>query len=410
MAVIDPAGNGSSDLVYATYLGGNGDENGWDIALDDEGFVYVTGETSSTDFPTTVNSFQPSRTDSTTAAFMTRIDPAGNGLNDLDYSTYLGSNDNSDYGHGIAVDGLGYVYLSGYTYSANFPTMHTLQQKAVDSSADAFVAKIFPAANGSNDLIYSTYLGGSSDDRGHSIALKTNGDAYVTGMTSSSDFPEKNAIQIVSGGNHDAFITRLNFNDTDSQLQLVYSTYLGGSNTDSGWHIAVDDMGNTYVTGSSGSPDFPTTPDGYQISSGGGTDVFVAKISGGTVWYVKPVGAGLQDGTSWDDAFSAIQDAIDAAGEGDEIWVAEGIYILNQNILVNKAVAIYGGFDGTETDRNQRNWSNHVTTVDGNNSVTQCFVITANATVDGFTITAGGGYLHMALRFKPAIHPRHMGC
>jgi len=204
-------------------------------------------------------------------AFVTKLNPAGGFV----YSTYLGGS-GADAGESIAVDTAGNAYVTGFT-SGNFPTTAgAFQTTFGGGSFDAFVTKLNPAGSA---LVYSTYLGGSSADLqiagDHPIAVDAAGNAYVTGRTSSSNFPTANPIQFTfGGGSFDGFVTKLN----PSGSSLVYSTYLGGSGFDSGFGIAVDTSGNAYVTGLTDSSNFPTTVGTFQTALAGGIDAFVAKI------------------------------------------------------------------------------------------------------------------------------------
>jgi hypothetical protein len=266
-----------SALLYSTYLGGNGSDEGYGIAVDASGNAYVTGFTSSTNFPT-ANAFQSTLAGSNNA-FITKINASGSALV---YSTYLGGSA-SDGGNAIAVDTSGNAYVTGFTSSTNFPTANAFQSTLAGSN-NAFITKI--NASGSA-LVYSTYLGGSASDGGNAIAVDTSGNAYVTGITSSTNFPTANAVQPSYGvGMSDVFVTKLN----PSGSALVYSTYLGGSATaDTGLGIAVDGSGNAYVTGYTGSASFPTTAGAFQTAYGGQGDAFVSKIVNG--------GAALGGGT-----------------------------------------------------------------------------------------------------------------
>jgi hypothetical protein len=269
-----------SALFYSTYLGGSGDDWGVGIAVDGAGSAYVTGRTGSTNFPTTIGAFQTAfaggidsfATPGGTDAFVTKLNPAGSAP--LLYSTYLGGSAN-DFGNGIAVDGLGNAYVTGYSGSTNFPTTAGAFQTTFGGAVDAFVTKLNPL--GSAPLVYSTFLGGSSGDQGRGIAVDGSGNAYVTGFTGSTNFPTTlGAFQTSYGGNGDAFVTKLN---PAGSAPLVYSTYLGGSNEDVGGGIAVDSSGNAYVTGYTFSTNFPTTPNAFQPTSGGGPDAFVTKLN-----------------------------------------------------------------------------------------------------------------------------------
>jgi Bacterial Ig-like domain (group 3)/Beta-propeller repeat len=269
VAKINPTG---SALVYSTFLGGSGQDFGVGIALDHAGNAYVTGGTGSTDFPTE-NPLQGSNGGGFFDAFIAKLNPSGSALV---YSTYLGGSED-DYGEGIAVDGARRAYVTGETTSSNFPTRHPLQA-AYGGGGDVFVAKINTAGSA---LVYSTYLGGTGFEQGNFIAVDRAGNAYISGITNSIDFPTKNPLQAGYGGNGDAFVAKLN----PSGRALVYSTYLGGvrpsfgsAGASSGGGIAVDDAGNAYVTGGTGSTDFPTTAGALQRHNGGGNDAFVAKI------------------------------------------------------------------------------------------------------------------------------------
>ena len=190
----------------------------------------------------------------------------------LSYSTYLGGS-RSDAGFGIAVDASGNAYVTGFTGSTDFPTASPLQPAfgGGPSFGDAFVTKV--SASG-NALVYSTYLGGSDDEFGEHIAVDASGNAYVTGLTDSTNFPTASPFQAAFGGNRDAFVTKLNA----AGNTLVYSTYLGGSADDDSRGIAVDAAGNAYLAGFTGSPNFPTASP-IQPANAGGTDAFVTKLN-----------------------------------------------------------------------------------------------------------------------------------
>jgi CSLREA domain-containing protein len=352
--IIDPV------LVYSTYLGGGGgNEGASSIAVDSSGNAYVTGLTGSPDFPTTSGSFQttisgavnPMNGGYPSNAFVTKLDPSASGVNSLIYSTYIGEALQS---LGIAVDSLGSAYITGETAgNANFPLMNAFSTNAgnggtafvtklnpggnallystffggywgsgiaVDSSdkayitglaytglptlnafqstcpaaargsEGAFVAKFDPSASGAASLLYSTYLCGSGDilgdgDLGVGIAVDTAGNAYVAGSTSSSDFPTLNAFQSVypssNPGGSAAFVAKLN-PAASGAASLLYSTYLGGSaidNTQGAIGIAVDSVGNAYVTGTTSSTDFPTLHAFQGTFAGGESDAFVAKLN-----------------------------------------------------------------------------------------------------------------------------------
>jgi hypothetical protein len=267
---IDTTESGASSLVYSTYLGGGNTDLGYGIAVDGSENVYVTGFTVSTDFPT-LNQYQADQAGDD--AFVTRIDTTQSGLSSLIYSSYLGGGD-ADRGFGIAVDNSGNAYATGYTSSSNFPILNQFQT-TLKGWDDVFVTRVDTTQTGASSLIYSTYLGGWAVDRGHGIAVDSAGYAYVTGYTSSSDFPVLNQYQTFQAGTNDAFVTKID--TTESGISsLIYSTFLGGSSSDVGGGIAVDNSGNAYVTGDTWSANFPTLNQ-YQTYQAG-EDVFVTKI------------------------------------------------------------------------------------------------------------------------------------
>jgi hypothetical protein len=190
----------------------------------------------------------------------------------LVYSTYLGGSGSDENFGMIAIDTSGNAYVTGLTNSLDFPTKNPLQPNFAGGLFDAFVTKLNAAGNA---LVYSTYIGGSGDDTGFGIAVDASGNAYVTGETASTNFPTVNAIQpAFGGGAFDAFVLKLNAVGSS----LIYSTFLGGSGSDSGRSIAVDDSGNAYVTGNTGSINFPTV-NPIQPVFGGNTDAFVLKLN-----------------------------------------------------------------------------------------------------------------------------------
>jgi hypothetical protein len=287
VAKLNPTG---SALVYSTYLGGSGGDGGSSIALDSAGNAYITGQTYSTDFPTTPGAFQTACKGGNcfpnSDGFVAKISPSGSALV---YSTYLGGS-GYDVSDAIAVDSSGNAYVTGYTQSTDFPTKNPFQV-ASGGEVSVFVAKLNPTGSA---LVYSTYLGGSADDAGYGIAVDSAGNAYVTGATVSTTFPTKNPLQATNGGGgSDAFVSK--FNATGSAL--VYSTYLGGTDVDGGSGIAVDSAGNAYVTGATRSTDFPTTPGAFQTAYGGVQDAFVSKLnaSGSALLYSTYLGGSGED-------------------------------------------------------------------------------------------------------------------
>jgi hypothetical protein len=266
VAKLNPA---LTTLVQSTYLGGSGYDYVNSIAIGSGGNVYVAGYTNSTDFPGTIGSPQPTK-GAGQDAFVTKLNPA---LTDLVQSTYLGDS-NYDDASSLAIGSEGNVYVAGRTDSTDFPGTAGGAQPSFGGFEDAFVAKFNPALT---ELIQSTYLGGSGGDPARSIAIGSDGNIYVAGGTTSTNFPgTAEGAQPNKGAGEDVFVARLN----PSLTALVRSTYLGGSGTDSARSIAIDSAGNVYVAGGTQSADFPGTEEGAQDSFGGGSgDAFVARLN-----------------------------------------------------------------------------------------------------------------------------------
>jgi hypothetical protein len=306
---LGPTGN----AVYSTYLGGTGTEggDGVGIAVDSSGNAYITGETSSTDFPTTPGAFQTSCASCSFSgggsdAFVSKLNPTGTALV---YSTYMGGTTpfpgacDCNTGGGIAVDSSGAAYITGDTASTNFPTTAGAYQTAyAGANADAFMTKL--NASGSA-LVYSSYFGGNDYDVGVAIALDATGDAFISGLTASTNLPTTAGAYrtTYAGGSFDAFVTKVNAAGSN----LSYSTYLGGSGTDFGNGIAVDAGGRAYVTGFANSTNFPTTSDAVQATSGGDYDAFLSQLTttGALAYSTYLGGTGVDEG---------IGVAVDASG------------------------------------------------------------------------------------------------
>jgi uncharacterized repeat protein (TIGR01451 family) len=255
----------ATQLEYLKFIGGSEIDDVRGIAVGSDGNAYVVGTTSSTDLPV-VNAFQP-QFNGTSDAFVARLNATGSAYV---YSTYLGGA-LSERGTAIAVGPGGESYVTGQTFSDNFPVLNALQPTISDPTffGDAFVTKLAP--NGQS-LAYSTYLGGESSDQGLGIALGTDGSAFVTGVTNSDIFPVVNAPG-TQGFVNDAFVSRL----APSGTSLLFSTYLGGTGNDRGNAIAVDRDGNAYVVGNTTSSNFPLV-NPLRPAYGGALDAFIAKI------------------------------------------------------------------------------------------------------------------------------------
>ncbi len=315
------------NLIYLTYLGGSGNDGALGLAVDVAGNAFVTGWTDSPNFPTSPNALYPKISglipkgfsSYPVDAFVTELNPGGS---NLVYSTYLGGS-YQDSGTGIAVDAADNAYVTGYTFSTNFPTRNALQNQSacvpsVFLNCNAFVSEI--ASNGTS-LVFSTYLGGTNFDKGLGIAVDNANYIYVTGFSASTNFPTTNYINQFIGTNYynghwlngftnssltayDAFVTKL----APSGTNVVYSTLLGGVNYDAATHIAADNQGAAYVTGWTVSTNFPNTlPTNvvvnyltnnlYNIYT---TNTFLTKLTNGAgttagIAYSVPFGGNLYD-------------------------------------------------------------------------------------------------------------------
>lgn len=309
--VIDPV------LSYSTYLGGTSNDYATAIAVDSSGSTYVTGYTTSTNFPVTPGAYQTTCSGGTCSttnidAFITKLNPSGTAL---EYSTYLGGS-GKDYGYGIALDPSGDAFIVGTTTSSNFPVTSGAFQKTCGgnscASGDGFVTELNSSGSG---LVYSTYLGGTGVNQANAIALDASGNAYITGYTRSTSFPiTAGAFQpkcSSCASTVDSYVTELN----SSGSALVYSSYLGGNNGDTGYAIAVDAAGFAYVTGYTYSTNFPTTTGAFQRTSGAKSVAFVTKVNptGTAMSYSTYLGG---TGTSTNAcAACATGIAVDSAGE-----------------------------------------------------------------------------------------------
>ncbi|HWF08773.1 MAG TPA: SBBP repeat-containing protein [Bryobacteraceae bacterium] len=261
--------NGGS-LNYCTYLGGSGRDQAAGIAVDASRNVYITGYTSSTNFPA-VAAYQ-SHLSGTRDAFVAKLNAAGNALL---YSTYFGGS-GVDTASAITVDSTGAAYIVGDTTSTNLPATGFMQPK-LRGGQDAFMAKLAPAGN---TLSFVTYLGGSGTDHAAAVHLGGVGNIFIAGYTMSTDFPTLSAYQPKSGGGQDGFLTKI----TSDGKTLKLSTYLGGYAGSAGAPeeinaIWTDGYNNIIVAGTTSSPNFPVTAGAYQTTFGGQTDGFITRFN-----------------------------------------------------------------------------------------------------------------------------------
>lgn len=296
--VIDPT------LLYSSYLGGSGSDLSYDLAVDNAGNIYLVGETTSTNFPTSPGAFDTSA-NSNNDVFIAKLSADGRTLL---YSTYLGGSD-YDGGTAIEVDQSGQVYITGSTWSPNFPTTPGALDQSLGGGRDGFVTKLNAAGNA---LLYSTYLGGDNWDYGFCLDVDTAGQVYVGGFTHDGFPTTANGVQPTFGGLGDGFVAKLNATGT----ALVYSTYLGGNSYESVPGIVVDEAGYAYVAGETHSTNFPTTAGAWDrtcsnCSTNTSTDGFAAKLTptGNALSYSTFIGG---SSTPTSEGFSAIK--VDAAG------------------------------------------------------------------------------------------------
>jgi hypothetical protein len=276
----------ASRVLYLTQVGGRDWEGAMGIAVDSTGAAYITGSTYSPDFPTTAGAFQRAFAGDNDA-FVVKVSPTGS----IVYATFLGGKGRDD-GRRIALDRSGAAYIIGSTNSPDFPTTAKAIQTRYGGDTDAFVVKLSP----SGALLYSTYLGGSLPENGFGVAVSSSGNAYVTGNSRSANFPIVKSLQNSLRGDSDAFIAKLNTTGS----ALLFSTYLGGSDYEYGYGIALDAMNRIFLTGSTMSSDFPTTRGAFQTTYGGKWDGFVAKLTapGNSILYSSYLGGNGDDGPS----------------------------------------------------------------------------------------------------------------
>ncbi|MGA2427434.1 MAG: choice-of-anchor D domain-containing protein [Candidatus Acidiferrum sp.] len=307
---MDPTG---THQLYSSYVGGSGGDFGLSVAYDSTGNIYVTGETDSTDFPTTTNALKPGPNAGNTngTSFVFEINPAASGAASLVYSSYLGGTQGganiTEFGNGIATDSTGAVYVVGLTGSqpgtalANFPVTASAFQTTPDpssTSGTAFVSKLNTTLSGSASLIYSSYLSGNGadsagpgyGDEALGVAEDSTGNTYIVGSTSSTNFPtttasvsfpavrtafQTTAPAAVAAGT--VFVAR--FDTTQSgAASLLYSSYLGGEAADFGDAIAVGPSNVTYLTGSTSSLMFPTTTGAFQTTGNANSVAFITLL------------------------------------------------------------------------------------------------------------------------------------
>jgi uncharacterized protein (TIGR03437 family) len=265
VAKLNPLGTG---LVFSTFLGDDENDRGRGVAVGSDGSVYVVGETESGEFPTTAGAWQPEFARGGRDGFVAKISPDGSRLV---YSTFLGS-DQDDWATGVAVDTQGQAHVIGGTRSSKFPTTPLSLQRQLGGGSDAFIVKIMPDGSGP---VFSTFLGGGSDDEGLAIAVDLFSTIYATGYTQSNSFPvTADAFQPERDSDEDAFVVKIFGQGT----VLARSSFFGGNSSDFGNAIAIDSVGAVYICGFTRSNDLPKGPTVFQNEYNGGGDAFVVKV------------------------------------------------------------------------------------------------------------------------------------
>lgn len=339
--IIDP-------IIFSSYFGGARYDFSRDMVLDDMGNIYITGFTSSHDFPTSAGVY--SRTLQRTQwdypdIFVSKFNPMGDSLI---FSTFIGGL-GDDYGEGISLDSEGNIYVTGYTWPVEFPVTENAFQDTAQSGYDAFIIKL--DSNGSN-LIFSTLVGGSKDDYGIAITINDENEAYITGYcTSDGNYPiSSNAFLKTSRGKHDSFITQINSDGSD----LIFSTYLSGSEDDFGQDILLFPNGKILVCGRTSSSDFLTTPNAFSrdYAEGDTSNAYFSIISanGDQLEYSSFFGGSKEDGAysvAFDQDFNIY---LTGFTESTDLDVSENAYdkILNYDFnLAGNSDAFLAKFNST---------------------------------------------------------------
>ncbi|HEX2979347.1 MAG TPA: SBBP repeat-containing protein, partial [Anaerolineaceae bacterium] len=347
---LDPSG---TNLIYGTYLGGNDDDEASDIQVDATGNIYITGDTSSTDFPTR-NAYQAHCAKLGMMCmgdvFLAKLNPSGD---QLLYATYLGGG-SADTAEGLSVGENGLVYMAGTTFSTGFPTQNAIQS-SLKGSNDAFIAGLDPSLSGSDSFVFGTFLGGGGSDYGTDLALAGGNRLVVVGETVSTDFPTQDPLQASKAGDSDAFITALSLDGGS----LIYSTYLGGGYQDAAYQVATNANGDAFVTGKTFSTDFPMLH-AAQPSKGGDSDAFITGINAtGSAWLMSS----YWGGSSTDTGYAVAVDANGAVYVGGDsysknfprkdstlVYKGEGDAFIAKFIVGNEAAVYSTLLGGSSSD------------------------------------------------------------
>ena len=278
VAKVDPSG---SNLIYSTFLGTSGEDYGRSIVVNQNGQAIISGAAHG-GFPTTAGAYDRTN-NGANDVIVTKLNSNGT---DLIFSTFIGGA-SSDFGRAITINDKNDVFVTGYTKSNNFPTSSAAFDKMYHGEFDIFVSKLNSSGN---VLEFSTYIGGSLDDDGHTIVVDDNDNVFVGGYTDSSNFPVTNgSFDSTFGGVRDGFIVKLNQNGSETE----FATFLGGVENDFVGSLVLNSNGDLFATGDTSSPNFPTTQDSFDSSFAGNGDAYIAKLnnSGSTLLYSTFIGA-----------------------------------------------------------------------------------------------------------------------
>jgi len=385
-------------LVYSTYLGGSYSDTISAVAVDGSGNAYLTGSTTSTDFPVTPGAYETTDNDAKSSVFVTKLNSSGSALI---YSTFLsgtGGPSGGDIGQAIAVDASGDAYVAGYTYSNNFPTtkgaFQTANKAYAQSGSTGFITKLNATGTG---LIYSTYLGGTLTDNIFSLALDSSGDVYAAGGASSSDFPvTAGVVQTTNKSAADfgfnEFVTKLNPAGTG----LIYSTYLGGSGEytfPANIRVAIDGSGDAYVSGIAISTDFPVSTGAYQTTnkaSSGNSDLTLSKLNPTATKLLYSTYLGGSGSSYGDDVPNGL--VVDSAGNAyltGETW--ETNYPVTKGALQTTSSAVAGDLSaGFVTKMNPTGTALVYSTYLGGSGADRAFGLAVDSAGDAY-ITGSAG-------------------
>ncbi|MBI4910130.1 MAG: SBBP repeat-containing protein [Acidobacteria bacterium] len=348
---ISPTGDA---MLYSTYVGGEAFDRAAAITIDGSGSAYITGYTGSFAFPTTTGAYQRDFS-GLQDAFVARLSPNGA---QLVFGTFVGTNDTFEAGNSIAVDSAGNVIIAGTTNSPAFPTTPGVHRTTFAGGTDGFVLKLNSTGK---TLIFSTLIGGVTDDVPNAITLDLAANIYIVGSTSSSDFPTTaGAYSRTIAGFADAFLTKMSLDGK----RIIFSTFIGSAGDDGGYSISLEPGGRIAIAGQVTGTGFPTTVNAYRTLLGGASDGFVSRFSsdGGALIastlvgsnatdaaasvYVQEGGAMVVNGTTFSNNFPTTSDAFQFSGStfGDAFLVA-----LNPLLNSVKFSTVFGGFSGDQS-------------------------------------------------------------